>query len=47
LTERYNSGKINIKDIKWAILRLELKLWTYFIYTKILRFVLGIIATSM
>ena len=26
LTERYNSGKINIKDIKWAILKLELKL---------------------
>jgi hypothetical protein len=26
LTERFNSGKISIKDIKFAILRLELKL---------------------
>ena len=26
LTERFNSGKINLKDIKWAILKLELKL---------------------
>jgi len=26
LTERYNSGIITIKEIKWAILKLELKL---------------------